>query len=777
MSSSRGASSSDNRQWKRLPRACDECKRRKIRCNSESMPGKRCSNCITSNSQCTHVEVLNALGSARGYVLKLEKRVKSLESLCSHLQPGIDIDQKLEELERTELDRVSEEPAKSTDEDFAIAALSDGMHRLVFSPHQKRFYGKACCFSALIPTLVQKRRYLFYNPSAEPWLDRPATERRMEMWEIKPWPNEELSIHRARPISAQYDMPSDDLLQSLVTLYFNEENTYLPLLHRLTFEADLKGNKHRYDSQFAATVLLVCALGAASSDDPRVYVDGKGFPGWRWFIQIAGYCRLLADPTLPSIYEVQIHALATMYLLSCGMWRGVYLRTQMALKLVQDVGAHTRQSQRPNAHTELWKRAFWVLLCLDVHASACGGTQPSLTYEDFDIDYPVDCDDEYWDHPDEFQNFQQPVGKPSRMGYFISLCKLVVIKMGMHRALYTVRRPMKTKMAPAPSQDDISATHDEQLALWQREIPPNLRDDSTPEDPVFARQKSVLLYMFHNVRLFAHQPHIFDILDTEKMRQSRSAMVCQSAIDAAAQIIASLGGRPWPSSIGFPYLAYETMFVIAHILLMYGTKRATRQDMEKIETYLSAWRRMEKRLPLAGAEVDIAESLLLTPEDIPQKSLPGSRASPSSQASPSGTTVSESGVLPTSSRSRKRKSASSKQPAQRRSPTSRGLPDIASTSTLVPPSFDDPFDTSLFDAQSGPPWYEMPGVDLATADFAWANTLIERLDPPQGSFGEIGQSSNFPGYTPSHLHQGYHYPQQAPHPAQSFDDWGPIDPR
>lgn len=103
-------------------------------------------------------------------------------------------------------------------------------------------------------------------------------------------------------------MPPDDLLHSLVGLYFDEENTYLPLLHRPTFEADLKDNKHWYDSQFAATVLLVCALGAASSDDPRVYVDGKGFPGWRWFIQVAGYCRLLADPTLPSIYEVQIQA-------------------------------------------------------------------------------------------------------------------------------------------------------------------------------------------------------------------------------------------------------------------------------------------------------------------------------------------------------------------------------------------------------------------------------------------------------------------------------------
>lgn len=42
----------------------------------------------------------------------------------------------------------------------------------------------------------------------------------------------------------------------------------------------------------------------------------------------------------------------------------------------------------------------------------------------FDLDLPIDVDDEYWDNPDPAQMFKQPPGRPSRMGFFIGLIKL-----------------------------------------------------------------------------------------------------------------------------------------------------------------------------------------------------------------------------------------------------------------------------------------------------------------------------------------------------------------
>jgi hypothetical protein len=37
---------------------------------------------------------------------------------------------------------------------------------------------------------------------------------------------------------------------------------------------------------------------------------------------------------------------------------------------------------------------------------------------------PIDCDDEYWYHPDPSQAFKQPQDKPSSLSYFISILKL-----------------------------------------------------------------------------------------------------------------------------------------------------------------------------------------------------------------------------------------------------------------------------------------------------------------------------------------------------------------
>lgn len=44
--------------------------------------------------------------------------------------------------------------------------------------------------------------------------------------------------------------------------------------------------------------------------------------------------------------------------------------------------------------------------------------------DSFDIDFPVDCDDEYWEHPDPEKAFKQPPNKPSKVSFFISILKL-----------------------------------------------------------------------------------------------------------------------------------------------------------------------------------------------------------------------------------------------------------------------------------------------------------------------------------------------------------------
>ena len=54
------------------------------------------------------------------------------------------------------------------------------------------------------------------------------------------------------------DFPPPDLLWKYVDAYFSKIHLYIPLLHRPTFEQDVKDNLHLRDPRFAAVVLLVC---------------------------------------------------------------------------------------------------------------------------------------------------------------------------------------------------------------------------------------------------------------------------------------------------------------------------------------------------------------------------------------------------------------------------------------------------------------------------------------------------------------------------------------
>ena len=136
----------------------------------------------------------------------------------------------------------------------------------------------------------------------------------------------------------------------------------------------------------------------------------------------------------------------------------------VAIHLAQDAGAHRRKAygQTLTPKEELWKRAFWCVelasfqgtfaekvnlprrtgywcawtewsapLWVDLAPFKTKSTNPLCSREflltlftSFDLDWPVDCDDEYWDNLDPEKRFKQPPNKPSLITGFILYLKL-----------------------------------------------------------------------------------------------------------------------------------------------------------------------------------------------------------------------------------------------------------------------------------------------------------------------------------------------------------------
>jgi hypothetical protein len=161
-----------------------------------------------------------------------------------------------------------------------------------------------------------------------------------------------------------FQFPEDDLLLTLVDAFFVHYNSFFLLLHRPSFKHNLAERAHFRDRAFGELLLVVCALGSRSVDDPRVCLPGEPFPraaGWRWFNQVQLQCRPFLSRA--RLLDVQLYLLSAMFLSYSSKPHGIWMLLGMTRQMITDVGAHRRTfyPKRPTVHSELWKRAFWFV--------------------------------------------------------------------------------------------------------------------------------------------------------------------------------------------------------------------------------------------------------------------------------------------------------------------------------------------------------------------------------------------------------------------------------
>ncbi|KAF7310165.1 Zn(2)-C6 fungal-type domain-containing protein [Mycena indigotica] len=392
---------------RRVQRACDWCRRKKRACDGLRMSEKKCTNCVENGLECTFA---GAETKRRSYVDVLEARLELTESLLRKLgnpnasppvawsasspitthkstsipappPPGPGV-----ELAALTIRSMNTPTPAPHEEDLAHIELTQDMEELSISHHRERFHGKSSG-AMLVKAAVLAREG--YEEKEMPW-----TSRRMHYWTYNP-------AKEKLPHVGPFVFPPPDLLRALIDLYFTHQNVYFPLLHRPTFlRSVFDDNLHTTDASFGAVVLLVCAIGARYSEDVRVCPPGAEplRVGWEFFDQLP----LIIDHLFvrPTLYHLQFYCLATTFLefstpASCWTLIGIGIR------LAQDVGAHRLQNfgpgAKPTIEGELWKRAFWVLVCMDRQVSMSLGRPCTTQYEDFDAELPIEVDDEFWE--------------------------------------------------------------------------------------------------------------------------------------------------------------------------------------------------------------------------------------------------------------------------------------------------------------------------------------------------------------------------------------------
>ncbi|KAJ6571027.1 fungal-specific transcription factor domain-containing protein [Mycena vulgaris] len=508
------------------------------------------------------------------------------------------------------------EPAPHVD-DLEHIALTQDLQDLSFAKHHERYHGSSSG-AMLVKAAVQLREG--YEQREIPW-----KYRRMQYWTFNP-------ANDQTPHVGTYTFPDLDLLLSLIDLYFATTNLYYPLLHRPTFERAIADGLHTRDASFGAVVLLVCAIGSRFSYDPRVFGPEFADPlrcGWQYFDQLPHVIDHLF--VRPTVYHLQYYCLAVEFL-ALSMPTPCWTLIGIGIRLAQDVGAHRAKAMgAATVESELWKRAFWVIVCMDRLCSALLGRPCAMQYEDFDVELPLECDDEFWENEDPALAFKQPAGKPSQIGFFNSFIRLTNILAVSLKMLYSLKKTKELLAVRDEAwEEHIVAELDSALNSWVDSIPSHLRWDPPRLEDIFFDQSAFLYCTYYQVQMTIHRPFI-PMIRTGASTALPSLAICTNAARSCSHVSDisrhRKNGTPVPSLVGATFTSGLVLLLNVWSGKRTGLPPQMNSAISEVHKCMASIRVCEERWPSAGLFWDLLYELAAISQlPLPERSAPSAPA-------------------------------------------------------------------------------------------------------------------------------------------------------
>ncbi|KAJ3828383.1 fungal-specific transcription factor domain-containing protein [Lentinula raphanica] len=560
------------------PIACNNCRRRKIRCDSTAKGGDACSNCISMKIECLHTAPRKKRGPPAGRSAQLKR--DNIQSLTTSILSSTPF--KIPE-DEDELRRILKELAshiRTLERELAIVRAPGSSD--LGMPESAYPLGEETTSSAdhsdqdeLSELLNQLRlnqfseRYTLSNrlmlikteigahPNAKIF-------KRPLFWEIQPW---QITYEPQLPPLV---FPPQDLLTHLLDVWFTKVQPFFPLLHRPTFERSICSGLHYQDRHFGETLLAVCAISSRQSDDPRVFTHGSRLSaGSMWMQQVNPVPFSFTEA--PSLAQVQKLILYILFMHNTSIPYTSLTLTGLGIRLLQDMGIHRRKNTPPTVARELWKRAFWILNYLDLAFSITIGSPRAMSPEDYDVEFFIECDDEFWEQPDDLA-FKQPSGQLCQLTYSIQMLKLISILERVPHALKSVPRRSASmkRISPEASHrgQQFVLEIDKALNDWLENIPVHLKWDPQCQDTILFHQSTMLYIMYFSLRMEFHRYSL--------ATSPSSLEICVNAAHSCV-LIAEVHFKRDPILLGLQLLSSIST---SGILLLIGIWRAKRLGMD-----------------------------------------------------------------------------------------------------------------------------------------------------------------------------------------------------
>ncbi|KAK7465008.1 Gypsy retrotransposon integrase-like protein 1 [Stygiomarasmius scandens] len=505
-------------------------------------------------------------------------------------------------------DDSSESVEQCLDDITGVDGVSDELARLTLDSLKKTHYFGESSNIMLAMTAMSHRSEL--KSSLAEWSSLFLSIKRPEFWEESSCPIVDLGESEQLP---KFKFPGSEALYELIDAFFTNFHYRFPLLHRPSFERSIADGLHFRDAAFGALLLTVCTVASSFCPTSPQLDHEAQMPGWEWIRQIQIDHFVFGQPMslhLMQMLCLYIHQTQTM----CPHSDMAWVLSGIAVRLAQAVGIHRRKKHKqPTVESEQWKRVFWCLVQNDTFTSAWFGRPRATTFQDFDLEPLIECDDEYWETSDPDQAFVQPVGKPSIITGYNRFLKMLEIIGHAQKTIYGVRKrdSLETPISAAEYYKKALSDLDSALNKWLDSIPEHLQWNTEHQNDTFFRQSAMLYTLYYWVQIHVHRRFI--PRPGESCSEYPCLEICTNAARSCLRVIEASCKRSFISTVPFAIPLFgSAMILIINLWKGIQNKADFDADKEMADVYkcINLMRLYESRVPVSGRLIDIVNTLI-----------------------------------------------------------------------------------------------------------------------------------------------------------------------
>ncbi|KAF4978656.1 hypothetical protein FZEAL_4999 [Fusarium zealandicum] len=525
---------SNDAKRRRIARACDMCRKKKIKCDGK-MPA--CTHCINYKTECifTQVEKKRAPPKGAKYIEGLENRLNRMEHLLrlSGLLDEEDgdlgaLEKKL--MERNQKSRQASMAAASTppspSRPPSIPSALDGAESTPQSsmtspkPTIKEDKHKAVTpapaaddaenedkeevevLSEMMCSLVTNNygetRYIgsssgfsIFSPKGISWVNsktgdnsfqRTISDVSVDDHKWTNWKPEVFGDLFQRPIFRP--LPTKQEALSLLQDFFENFNCIFPLFHQPTFMhlVELQYSSDPYQgSGWWASFNIALAIAHRLRVMSNLVPQDEDNKAWGYLKNALG---VFPELTMRNTDLLSVQALLGMALFMQGTPnpQPTFLLISAAMRLAHSIGLHKRGTgfNLNPIEIEQRKRVFWIAYMLDKDLCLRAGRPPAQDDDDMNVELP-EADPE-----DNIGNIPLNDGK-GKMNLFRVMCEFATIESEVYKRLYSVQA---TKQSDGELLNTIGEL-DKKLEEWKDHIPIDFR----PEHDIKASHTPLILHV------------------------------------------------------------------------------------------------------------------------------------------------------------------------------------------------------------------------------------------------------------------------------------------